>query len=97
MYDKASSFIDVASETAGMLVEEMTAANRRALTYFSSLTEIFRSAPAAETEAMVPAAAKRLEAVMALNAKELETSLRTGAEVVEKLLAQSKKLQQAAF
>ncbi len=97
MYDKANSFIDVASETAGMLVEEMTAANRRALTYISSLTDIFRSAPDAEPAATVPAVTKRIEALMALNAKELETSLRTGADVVEKLLAQSKKLQQVAF
>jgi hypothetical protein len=97
MYDKAGSFIDVASETAALLVEEMTAANHRALSYFSSLTDIFRTTQGTEPDATVPAMAKRIEAVMALNAKELETSLRTGAEVVEKLLAQSKKLQQVAF
>jgi hypothetical protein len=95
MYDKANAYLDLASETATILMDEMTAANRRALAYFNALFDIAKSATSTEPENAISGGMERVSAVISLNMKELETSLRSGAEVVEKLVAQSKKLQQA--
>jgi hypothetical protein len=94
MYQNAGTYIDLASETANILFEEMTAANRRALSYVSSLFEIAKTPQPTDPQSFLREGLERAESVMTLTLKEVETSIKSGAGVVEKLLAQSKKLQQ---
>jgi len=94
VYQTSSSYFDLAQETATIIADEIAAANARTLNYVKGLWEI-----AARTHGETPlrAAYERAEAVVSLTAHELETTLRSNLEVTEKLLAQSKKLQQQSY
>jgi len=94
MYQTATSYFDLAQETATIIADEISASNNRALAYVKSLWEI---AARSNGDSALRSAFERAEAVVSLTASELETSLRSTLEVTEKLLSQGKKLQSQSY
>jgi hypothetical protein len=94
VYESTTTYFDVAHETASIIADEIAAANSRTLNYVKGLWNI---AGMPQSESPLRTAFERAEAVVDLTARSIEESLRSNLEVTEKLLEQSKKLQQHGY
>ncbi len=92
-----STYVELTTETAHLIIDEVVSVNKRGLGYVKSVWGIVaKPLPTSGTEA-VNKGFERADALISLTLSELETSITEGAEFAEKLIAQGTKIQEAAL
>jgi ElaB/YqjD/DUF883 family membrane-anchored ribosome-binding protein len=97
MVQSPATYAEIAKETMNLIVDEIGASNRRNVEFVKSLWELARPSERTNASETVRDGFQRAESAVSLTVRELETSLNSGIELAEKLLGQSKKLQQQSF
>lgn len=97
MAQTPTTYPDLAKETMTLIADEIGASNRRTVEYVKSLWELARPGDRGNAGETVRDGFARAESAVSLTVREVEASMNSGIELAEKLLAQSKKLQQQGF
>jgi len=94
--ETTSSYVELASQTYSMIVDAYASANQRSLDFAKSIWEISsRPYDTSAFEGTVREGFDRANKIVDLSIVQLQTNGRKSAELAEKLIAQSAKLQES--